>query len=165
MRHVQREQKLMQFNLNKRGVSPLIATVLLIGFTIALAVVIMNWGLDFAKDITKGTSDKTKQALKCTNDLDFKIESVDCASNKVVIDNGRSTVDVVKFIIQVHSGDTVTPFDTGTGIPAYGKAPFTVPSLTGVGKVVVTAFIPGAAGQEPISCAQAPREYEISPVC
>ena len=29
--------------LNKKGISPLIATVLLIGFTVALAAVVITW--------------------------------------------------------------------------------------------------------------------------
>ena len=31
--------------MNKKGISPLIATVLLIGFAVALAAVVMTWGL------------------------------------------------------------------------------------------------------------------------
>jgi len=49
---------------NKRGVSPLIATVLLISFAVALGSVVLNWGrnLDISKpgDICSGTNIKIR---------------------------------------------------------------------------------------------------------
>jgi len=49
---------------NKRGVSPLIATVLLISFAVALGSVVLNWGrnLDIAKpgDVCSGVSIKIR---------------------------------------------------------------------------------------------------------
>src|SRR3989344_9535329 len=49
---------------NKRGVSPLIATVLLISFAVALGSVVLNWGrnLDIAKpgDACSGVSIKIR---------------------------------------------------------------------------------------------------------
>ena len=49
---------------NKRGVSPLIATVLLISFAVALGAVVMNWGrnLDISKpgDVCSGISIKIR---------------------------------------------------------------------------------------------------------
>jgi len=50
--------------LNKRGVSPLIATVLLISFAVALGSVVLNWGrnIDISKpgDICSGTNIKIR---------------------------------------------------------------------------------------------------------
>lgn len=40
--------------MNKKGISPLIATVLIIGFTIVLAVLIMKWALPFVKELQEG---------------------------------------------------------------------------------------------------------------
>ena len=55
--------KLERF-FNKRGVSPLIATVLLISFAVALGAVVMNWGrnLDISKpgDVCSGVSIKLR---------------------------------------------------------------------------------------------------------
>ena len=36
--------------MSKRGISPLIATVLIVGFTIALAAMIITWGGNFCKE-------------------------------------------------------------------------------------------------------------------
>ncbi|MBI2671599.1 hypothetical protein HYX16_01565 [Candidatus Woesearchaeota archaeon] len=73
--------------INKKGISPLIATVLLIGFTIALAAVVITWGSGFVERVTLTTEERTTKSLVCTNDLVFEIKKVGCTSNTVVIDN------------------------------------------------------------------------------
>ena len=60
--------------MNKKGISPLIATVLVIGFTVALAAVIITWGQGFIKDTTENVDIQTQAQLKCTN-VDFGIIS------------------------------------------------------------------------------------------
>lgn len=52
---------------SKKGVSPLIATILLIAFAVALGSVIMNWGLNL---------DLGKSSDKCRN-VDIKIRNID----------------------------------------------------------------------------------------
>ena len=56
---------------NKKGISPLIATVLLIGFTVALAGIVITWGSNFVKNITSGTEERTESTLACAGDLNF----------------------------------------------------------------------------------------------
>ena len=56
----------------KKGISPLIATVLIIGFTIVLAAVIMQWGGSFVRHLTEEQQIKTEAQTKCIN-LDFEI--------------------------------------------------------------------------------------------
>ena len=60
-------------HIKKKGISPLIATILIIGFTVALAAVIMTWGQSFTKSITKGTESTTNEQLACANDVKFNI--------------------------------------------------------------------------------------------
>ena len=62
---------------NKKGISPLIATVLLIGFTVALAAVLMTWGLDYIRGTTDKVGDQTDQYLLCS-DLAFEIANGLC---------------------------------------------------------------------------------------
>jgi len=54
---------------SKKGVSPLIATVLLIAFAVALGSVVMNWGLNL---------DLGKSADSCRN-VEIKIRNIDVA--------------------------------------------------------------------------------------
>ena len=55
---------MLGFFNSKRGVSPLIATVLLIAFAVALGSVVMNWGLNLnlgqSQDKCKNTEIKTR---------------------------------------------------------------------------------------------------------
>ena len=54
--------------MNKRGVSPLIATVLIIGFTVALAAMIFTWGnlkeSTFKKLFFSRKNDSLQQSIK-----------------------------------------------------------------------------------------------------
>ncbi len=59
---------MLSFN-SKKGVSPLIATILLIAFAVALGSVVMNWGLSL---------EIGKSADKCRN-VEIKIRNIDVA--------------------------------------------------------------------------------------
>lgn len=63
--------------MNKRGISPLIATVLIIGFTVALAAIIITWGGRFVSDIQDDVDVSTQVGLACSK-LDFEIVRVTC---------------------------------------------------------------------------------------
>ncbi|HLC72216.1 MAG TPA: archaellin/type IV pilin N-terminal domain-containing protein, partial [Candidatus Nanoarchaeia archaeon] len=67
---------------NNKGISPLIATVLIIGFTVALAAIIMTWGRGFIDSTTKDVDKQRETALLCTSQLDFKFSKVDCVAGK-----------------------------------------------------------------------------------
>ena len=53
--------------MNKRGISPLIATVLIIGFTIVLAALVITWGNKLFKDTVESTGKSSELNLLCTN--------------------------------------------------------------------------------------------------
>ncbi|MBI4447867.1 hypothetical protein HY643_02710 [Candidatus Woesearchaeota archaeon] len=108
---------------NKKGISPLIATVLIIGFTVALAAVIMTWGQSFVKNMQEQSSKTADIKLKCANDVSFEIsdacfdEGADATVTtddfiKVTVENnGQLKID--KFGVRFYeSADKVT---SGTG--------------------------------------------------
>ena len=55
--------------MNKKGVSPLIATVLLIAFAVALGAVVMNWGRTYVEDTAKFAREKSDIEIKCSSDV------------------------------------------------------------------------------------------------
>lgn len=65
---------------SKKGVSPLIATVLIIALTVALSVFLMNWAFGFFKERTTATSESTKDQLLCATGINF---DVDCGCTQV----------------------------------------------------------------------------------
>ncbi len=60
-------------NKNKKGISPLIATVLVIGFTIVLAAMVITWGTKLFKDTVEETEAESKFTLACTTGLDVEV--------------------------------------------------------------------------------------------
>lgn len=136
--------------MNKKGISPLIATVLLIGFTVALAAVIMTWGGGFVRDMTRSTEQSTQSALKCTQ-LDFKIQKAGC--NGLTIEN-KGSVDIKSFVFRVYdtNGVVTTPIPTTNYylpiqmVKAYS---FTIPA--GSQKVETIASVAGD-NNESIPC-------------
>ena len=71
--------------MKKRGLSPLIATVLLIGFTIVLASFIVIWGSSFMRKITAETSQTTNITTQCTG-FNYKIDSVSYNRSNIILD-------------------------------------------------------------------------------
>ncbi|MBI2550038.1 hypothetical protein HYV83_02555 [Candidatus Woesearchaeota archaeon] len=61
----------------KRGVSPLIATVLLIAFAVALGAVVMNWGRSFVQQNIDQTEKVTQTKLGCSLRVSLKIAEID----------------------------------------------------------------------------------------
>ncbi len=56
-------------NKNKKGVSPLIATVLLIAFTVALGAVVMNWGRSYVTETAEKVKTSSDIELSCEQDV------------------------------------------------------------------------------------------------
>lgn len=73
----------MRNRRDKKGISPLIATVLVIGFTIALALVIFSWGKTFTETLTKGTGEKAEQQLDCSDLVSFEVKNACYAGSEV----------------------------------------------------------------------------------
>ena len=64
--------------MEKKGISPLIATVLLIGFTIVLAAVVMRWGGEFVRETTEETTCIAEAATAC---IDLRSEITNAVDN------------------------------------------------------------------------------------
>jgi len=89
----------------KRGISPLIATVLIIGFTVALAAVIMVWGQSFSKSMQKSTEQSTKIQLVCAQDVAFEMESLCYHGNKIYITvKNNGNVEIERYIVRMFKG-------------------------------------------------------------
>ena len=85
---------------SKKGISPLIATVLIIGFTVALAAVIMTWGTKFTKDIQESTSSSANANMVCAQDVTLNIEKV-CK---------RSDADLYKIVVSNEGNYDITDY-------------------------------------------------------
>lgn len=61
---------------NRKGVSPLIATVLLIAFAVALGAVVMNWGRSYVEDTAAFARSKSDTEVKCSTDATLEFLKV-----------------------------------------------------------------------------------------
>ncbi|MFC1752357.1 archaellin/type IV pilin N-terminal domain-containing protein [Thermoproteota archaeon] len=66
---------------SRKGVSPLIATVLLIAFAVALGAVVMNWGRSYVEQTTSLAEDKSSIEISCSMDIRMNIIKVDGVSD------------------------------------------------------------------------------------
>lgn len=66
--------------LDRRAISPLIATVLIIGFTVSLTAVVMTWGKNFITEKTQKTSADAEVQMRCIN-MEFTIDKACIRTN------------------------------------------------------------------------------------
>ena len=109
----------------KRGISPLVATVLIIGFTIALAAIIMTW-LMFVRNVQETTKTSAATQIICTKDVMFKItnvcETATDGTYKVTIQNdGTKKIESFNARLFEAADDVAQQSVTfgGDGIPAF----------------------------------------------
>lgn len=104
--------------MEKRGISPLIATVLILGFTVALAAVIMTWGTAFTKKMQEQTEETSGIQVTCATDVIFDIKSVckvSAGEYKVIVSNdGKEKIWEWKFRLYKSDVDVTPGSATGT---------------------------------------------------
>jgi flagellin-like protein len=86
----------------KKGVSPLIATVLLIAFAVALGAVVMNWGKSFAIGTMNTVQQKSDQDTTCSGDVSLNV--VKLADGTLQMCYGGDGSDGYIFFIIENSG-------------------------------------------------------------
>jgi len=117
----------------RKGVSPLIATVLIIGFTVVLAVLVINWALPFVRDLQEQTEESSNIQITCAQDVIFSIRDVcDSGANQVkltISNDGNKDID--KFIGRFfRSGDDVDQKDIDFDSGGNGLGSFDIESDT-----------------------------------
>ncbi len=66
--------------MNRKAISPLIASVLLIAFTMAIAAILTSWVTGFTKTQTGFVGEKAEKQVKCTY-ATFKVQKSDVVYN------------------------------------------------------------------------------------
>ena len=154
---------------DRKGISPLIATVLIIGFTVALAAMIITWANKYIRGTTTESEEDIQRALKCATDLNFKVNNISCGGvsggdRSITIEN-NGLVDIKSFITRTHyaNGTIITNETAGTGVPKYNVVNFEAIDIgTGTNKLDVIAILSGEAGEEDIACMDAMETFTIS---
>jgi flagellin-like protein len=156
----------MKQTMFKKGISPLIATVLIIGFTVALAAMVMTWGSGFIKKTTEQTEESTSIALKCASDLAFEISRVTCDDTKhlksaMVENRGKLDITSVKFRIIDDEGVDVQ--DMSGPISAFGAKNFDgFTSTKSPHSIEAIASVSGGTGKGDIICSQVVEKFQMN---
>ena len=94
--------------LNKKGISPLIATVLIIGFTIVIAVLVITWVNNLVGDQTDVQQCQADAASKCTSYVNLVTATAlfDGTNTIASVSNGAS--ENVNVVINYISATEIT---------------------------------------------------------
>ncbi len=87
---------------SKRGISPLIASVILVTFVLFVGVIVVFWGRNFITEKAEKEGVLAEKQLKCEN-INLEIKSIDNSNKNIVLTNtGNEIID--GFILKVTSG-------------------------------------------------------------
>lgn len=102
---------------NKRGISPLIAAVLIIGFVVALAVIILVWGGDFIKTTQETTKATAYEKITCSVNVRSDLKNAELLGDEVnlKIENAGAK-DIEKFIVRIYGSDGIANVETSSGL-------------------------------------------------
>ena len=78
--------------MNKKAISPLIATVLLIVFTVSVAVTVMTWGKQLIMEKTETVEEQTMVDIACG--LDVSIDVADVGGERQLCYNSDSQLEI-----------------------------------------------------------------------
>ena len=108
---------------SKKGISPLIASVLLIAFTVAIATLIMGWFSTITRSTTTTVGNKTSESVACSSAQisieDIYIRQSLFANVTVIVKNtGYATIGINSLQIYNTTGQNFsTGFIAATSLP------------------------------------------------
>ncbi len=121
--------------MSKKGISPLIATVLLIGATIALAALVMIWAQNLFQETTEETGSGIKAEIICSSQVQFNINSATGTTTPTTVrvtNNGERKI--ITFIARVYDGNgniERASKVTGDELEGYGSKTYSIEYSTG----------------------------------
>ena len=105
----------------KKGISPLIATILLVGIVIVIAIIVWLWYNDVLTEYTQKTAEKSAAELACAQEVEIKVGGVNCiGGNGVVFDienTGSTHVDSFKLRLMDTNDDFIKVKDLAVVLP------------------------------------------------
>lgn len=117
---------------NKKGVSPLIATVLLIAFAVALGAIVMNWGRSYVEDTQDFARESSEGQLRCSSqvDLEFDIQKVEINDSEPTVQLSvlsKGNTEIKSFIGQFFDEDEENSFtlELDEDLPAFNQEKIT----------------------------------------
>lgn len=111
----------------KRGISPLIGTVLIIGFLIGLAILIFGWGTKFSSELTEETAIEAEKEITFSTEVATDIKNAEVIADTIsLLVENTGKIDIEKFKIRVHGIYGTDVINTDFGLETYGIKKFNV---------------------------------------
>jgi len=149
---------------NKKGISPLIATVLIIGFTVALAAIIMTWGTTFSRGMQQQSEEQANLKMICTRDVVFSVKSAcvfDANTVKITVQNDGNiallnlTARLFQTPTSIEAVQGIEDASGNRGLDAFGIRVFEVPWTGGAATVKQVEAVPIIdVAERQVTCAE-----------
>lgn len=102
----------MKSGVSKKGISPLIATVLLIGFTVALVALVILWGRGFVTEKAQKEGILAETRLRCQS-LSFDVTYLAQAGESIIARvKNTGAQNIEGFIFRMKGEEEVQPVET-----------------------------------------------------
>ncbi len=92
--------------MKKRGISPLIASVLLVGLVVVASSLVMLWSKSYVEEVQQKEGKIAAKTLSCATDIEINV--LDVSSGYVTVENiGSGDISAFSIVIE-GSGETET---------------------------------------------------------
>jgi flagellin-like protein len=112
---------------NKKGISPLIATVLLIGFTIILAALVMRWGRELFVTQTSEVQCESEGQTVCASGVFIEIAGFvgnEVETNVSLVSSGKQDAKAVVLQVFDEDGNSLNSTRNDNGLAAFSSNTF-----------------------------------------
>lgn len=166
-RSLRRISKKLSKKLSKKGISPLIATILLIAFAVGVAGIFIIWIGPFSEKQMEETSDVAEKQMKCTRSM-IEIREVRYGtSSNVTIQYSHGTENLYNFtFVFIDSNANVLNLNRTQITPQYNDtaAQRFTPGMIGLW-TIDTSSLTGNSLSSVYVNALCQKEYPVSAVC
>jgi flagellin-like protein len=121
----------------RKAVSPLIATVLLIAFAVALGAVVMNWGRGYVEDTANMARERSDSEVTCTAEVELSIVEIDSVPQICYNATVTGQPGDVQFILENKKAKEIYGFEARL-IGENTRVPFNVLSYKNASRGAVT---------------------------
>jgi len=121
MKHFQHAKNRGFLSMNKRGITPLISTFILIAFAIGLGTMVMSWGN--SERFKEASCESVEISVTSLND-NYKICSKEDMITATVENNGRTDIEMIRIVMLTGSGTFDQNLDTNIKVGEFGDITF-----------------------------------------